>query len=72
MRRPVTVVLYVVLLAASVVVVDVLFFRHRFWERLLVHIGIVVVFAVVFAAFSGVRRGVRRVLLGNPEASLKP
>ena len=30
---------------AVVVVVDVLFFRHQFWERLIVNVGIVLVFA---------------------------
>ena len=38
-------VLYVLAMVAVVVGVDVLFFRHRFWERLLVNIGIVMVFA---------------------------
>ena len=37
--------LYVTVLVAVVVGVDVLFFRHQFWERLIVNIGIVVVFA---------------------------
>ena len=38
-------VLYVLALVAIVVGVDVLFFRHHFWERLMVNIGIVLVFA---------------------------
>jgi hypothetical protein len=37
-------VLYVLALVAVVVSVDVLFFRHRFWERLIVNVGIVLVF----------------------------
>jgi hypothetical protein len=37
--------LYVVVLIAVVVSVDVLFFRDHIWERLLVNIGIVLVFA---------------------------
>ena len=37
--------LYVVVLIAVVVGVDVLFFRHHFWERLIVNVGIVLVFA---------------------------
>ena len=41
-------ILYVVLMAALVVAVDILFFRHRFWERLLVIIGIVLVFAAFY------------------------
>jgi hypothetical protein len=38
-------VLYVLALVAVVVGVDVLFFRNRFWERLIVNVGIVLVFA---------------------------
>jgi hypothetical protein len=41
----VAVVLYVLALIAVVVSVDILFFKHHFWERLLVNIGIVLVFA---------------------------
>ena len=36
--------LYVLALVAVVVTVDVLFFRHQFWERLIVNVGIVLVF----------------------------
>jgi len=39
------VVPYVLALIVSVVGVDVLFFRHHFWERLMVNVGIVLVFA---------------------------
>jgi len=38
-------VLYVLALVAVVVCVDVLFFRDHFWERLIVNVGIVLVFA---------------------------
>jgi len=51
MARPATVVLYIVLLAAVVVSVDFLFFRNRFWERLMVNIGIVLVFAAFYLRF---------------------
>jgi hypothetical protein len=44
MGRQTAVVLYV-LAVVAVVGVDVLFFRHRFWERLIVNAGIVLVFA---------------------------
>ena len=37
--------LYVLALIAVVVGVDILFFRHHFWERLIVNVGIVLVFA---------------------------
>jgi hypothetical protein len=51
MERPATVVLYVVLMAATVVAVDSLFFRNHFWERLTVNIGIVLVFAAFYFRF---------------------
>jgi hypothetical protein len=38
----------VVLLAAVVVAVDLLFFRNRFWERLIMNIGIMRVFAAFY------------------------
>jgi hypothetical protein len=44
MGRPAAVVLYVLALVAVVVGVDILFFRHHFWERLTVNVGIVLVF----------------------------
>ena len=45
MGRQAAVVLYVLALVAAVVGVDVLFFRHHLWERLIVNVGIVLVFA---------------------------
>jgi hypothetical protein len=45
------VVLYVLALVAVVVGVDVLFFRNQFWERLLVNVGIVLVFATFYLRF---------------------
>ena len=53
MGRQATVVLalYVLALVAVVVGVDVLFFRNRFWERLMVNVGIVLVFAAFFSRF---------------------
>jgi hypothetical protein len=46
-----SVVLYVVALIAVVVGVDLLFFRNRFWERLIANIGIVLVFAAFYLRF---------------------
>ena len=45
------VVLYIVALIAVVVGVDVLFFRNRFWERLMANIGIVLVFGAFYLRF---------------------
>jgi hypothetical protein len=44
-------VLYVALMAAIIVAVDFLFFRGRFWERLMVNVGIVLVFAAFYLRF---------------------
>jgi membrane protein implicated in regulation of membrane protease activity len=49
--RPAGVALYVLALVAVVVGADILFFRHHFWVRLVVNIGIVLVFLVVYLRF---------------------
>jgi hypothetical protein len=51
MGRRVTIALYVVAMAAVIVGVDFAFFRNRFWERLTVNIGIVLVFAAFYLRF---------------------
>ena len=43
--------LYVLAMVAIVVGVDVLFLRHHLWARLIVNIGIVLVFAAVYWRF---------------------
>jgi len=50
-RRRAVVVLYVVALVAVVVGTDILFFRHHVWERLIVNIGIVLVFTAFYFRF---------------------
>ncbi len=51
MGRQAGVVLYVLTLVAVVVGVDVLFFRHRLLERLVVNVGIVLVFGAFYLRF---------------------
>jgi hypothetical protein len=51
MGRQAAVVLYVLALVAVVVGIDVLFFRNRFWERLIANVGIVLVFAAFYLRF---------------------
>jgi len=51
MGRQAAVVLYVLALVAVVVGVDVLFFRNRFWERLMVNVGVVLVFGAFYLRF---------------------
>jgi uncharacterized membrane protein len=45
MYKNVYTAIFVVVLIAVIVSVDLLFFRHHFWERLMANIGIVLVFA---------------------------
>jgi hypothetical protein len=51
MRRQAAVVLYLLALVGIVVGVDVLFFRDHFWERLIVNVGIVLVFVAFYWRF---------------------
>jgi hypothetical protein len=51
MGRQAAVALYVLTMVAVVVGVDILFFRHHFWERLTVNVGIVLVFAAFYFRF---------------------
>ena len=51
MGNQTTTVLYIVLLVATVVAVDVEFFTHQFWQRLTVNLGIVLVFATFYFRF---------------------
>lgn len=43
--------LYVLALVTVVVTVDVLFFRNRFWQRLMANVGIVLVFGAFYLRF---------------------
>lgn len=51
MRSQADTALYVVLMAAVIAAVDFLFFKNRFWERLTVNVGIVLVFAAFYFRF---------------------
>jgi len=51
MTRNMSDVLYIVVLIAVVVSVDLLFFKNRFWERLIANIGIVLVFTAFYFRF---------------------
>ncbi len=51
MARNTTVVLFVAVLVAVIVTVDVLIFRHHVWERLIANVGIVLVFAAFYLRF---------------------
>ena len=51
MGRQAAVVLYLLTMVVVVVAVDILFFRGHFWERLVVNIGIVLVFGAFYFRF---------------------
>ena len=51
MDRQIAGTLYAVAMVAAIVGVDFAFFRNRFWERLIVNVGIVLVFAAFYLSF---------------------
>lgn len=51
MSKNIYAVVYSLALIALIVGVDLMFFKHRFWERLIANIGIVLVFTVVWLRF---------------------
>lgn len=51
MSRQVVNVIYVLVMIAIIVGVDVAFFRFRFWERLAANVGIVLVFVAFYFRF---------------------
>lgn len=51
MTSQTTTALYLVAMAAVIVAFDVLIFKNRFWERLTVNVGIVLVFAAFYFRF---------------------
>lgn len=44
-------ILYAVLMVAVIVALDVLFFKNRFWPRLALNVGIVLVFGAFYFRF---------------------
>jgi hypothetical protein len=51
MRSQTATPLYVVLMAALIATVDLLFFKNRFWERLTANVVIVLVFGAFYFRF---------------------
>jgi len=51
MESQTTTALYVLLMAAVIIAIDFLFFKNRFWERLMVNVGIVLVFGAFYFRF---------------------
>lgn len=53
MGKPATAVLYVAVMVAVIVGMDLLFFRHLFWARLIANIGTVLMFGAFYLRFFG-------------------
>jgi len=53
MGRPLSILLYVLVMAAVIAGADFAFFKDRFLERLMANIGIVLVFAAFYLRFFG-------------------
>ena len=51
MRSNAYTAIYLLIMVATVVIVDVLIFRHHFWERLIANIGIVMIFVAFYLRF---------------------
>ena len=51
MAKPLIIAIYIVALVVVIVVVDILFFKNQFLERLLSNIGIVLVFTAFYLRF---------------------
>jgi hypothetical protein len=49
--RKAAIALYALAMVAVVVGVDILFFRHQIWERLIANVGIVLVFGAFYFRF---------------------
>lgn len=52
MGKAANVAIWVVTLIVTVVGIDLLFFRDHFWSRLMVNIGIVLVFGAFYVRFN--------------------
>ena len=51
MTRHLSVAFYILGLIAVIVGLDLLFFRNRFWERLMANVGVVLVFGAFYLRF---------------------
>ena len=51
MQKSAPVVLGLVAMVASIVALDVFVFRHQLWPRLMVNVGVVLVFAAFYFRF---------------------
>ena len=52
MARQIVAVICAVVMVAVIVGIDLVFFKNRFWERLAVNIGIVLIFGAFYVRFA--------------------
>lgn len=72
MPRSIHIAAYVLVLIAVVVSVDLMFFRNRFWERLMANVGIVLVFAAFYLRFLNNRELSSAVVVGATPPTAAP
>ena len=51
MKSQMATILYLLLMAAVIVTVDLLVFKDRFWERVTVNVGLVLIFIAFYFRF---------------------
>lgn len=51
MSKSAVAIIYVVLMIAVIITMDIIFFRHRFQQRLIANIVTVIVFAIIYLIF---------------------
>lgn len=51
MSRNIYVAFFILIMIVVIIGVDVLFFKNRFWERLMANIGIVLIFIAFYLRF---------------------
>jgi uncharacterized membrane protein len=51
MNKPIISMLYVLVMVAVIIGIDIAFFKDRFWERLIANLGIVLVFIAFYLRF---------------------
>ena len=51
MDRNTVAIIYLLAMILTIVLVDVFFFRHHFWERLMSNVGIVLIYVSFYLVF---------------------
>lgn len=50
-KNTIVLIIFVIVMVGIIVAVDILFFRHHFWERLIANVGIVLLFIAFYSSF---------------------